>query len=299
MTAEHPSSLGTYLREISQVPLLTREEEVRLGKLAHKGDQRAIQKLVEANLRFVVKVANRFSGAGPSLLDLINTGNIGLIEAARRFDPARNVKFISYAVWWIRQAIMQMLAEQGGPTRLPLKQAGLLYKVRSLTEAMTKDRDAEPTAREIAQWLVAAENREKGRKPAKAQLERQVEAKMREVEEIQRVARRPVSLDSPVGEDSDTAYLDLMADEDAPSVDRELLESSLRTEIAGLLGRLAPREREVLELRFGISADEPMTLEDVGQKLGLSRERIRQIEKKAKKKLQRLARSRKLMDFLD
>ena len=299
MTVEHTSSLGTYLREISQVPLLTREEEVRLGKLARKGDQRAIQKLVEANLRFVVKVANRFSGAGPSLLDLINTGNIGLIEAARRFDPARNVKFISYAVWWIRQAIMQMLAEQGGPTRLPLKQAGLLYKVRSLTEAMTKDRDAEPTAREIAQWLVAAENRGKDRKPAKAQLERQVEAKMREVEEIQRVARRPVSLDSPVGEDSDTAYLDLMADEGAPSVDRELLESSLRTEIAGLLGRLAPREREVLELRFGISADEPMTLEDVGQKLGLSRERIRQIEKKAKKKLQRLARSRKLMDFLD
>jgi RNA polymerase primary sigma factor len=299
MTVEHPSSLGTYLREISQVPLLTREEEVRLGKLAHKGDQRAIQKLVEANLRFVVKIANRFSGAGPSLLDLINTGNIGLIEAARRFDPERNVKFISYAVWWIRQAIMQMLAEQGGPTRLPLKQAGLLYKVRSLTEAMTKNQDAEPTAREIAQWLVAAENREKGRTPAKAQLERQVEAKMREVEEIQRVARRPVSLDSPVGEDSDTAYLDLMADEGAPSVDRELLESSLRAEIAGLLGRLAPREREVLELRFGIAADEPMTLEDVGQKLGLSRERIRQIEKKAKKKLQRLARSRKLMDFLD
>jgi RNA polymerase primary sigma factor len=164
---------------------------------------------------------------------------------------------------------------------------------------MTKNQDAEPTAREIAQWLVAAENREKGRKPAKAQLERQVEAKMREVEEIQRVARRPVSLDSPVGEDSDTAYLDLMADEGAPSVDRELLESSLRAEIAGLLGRLAPREREVLELRFGIAADEPMTLEDVGQKLGLSRERIRQIEKKAKKKLQRLARSRKLMDFLD
>jgi len=299
MVVEHPSSLGTYLREISRVPLLTREEEIRLGKLAHKGDQRAIQKLVEANLRFVVKVANRFSGSGPSLLDLINTGNIGLIEAARRFDPARNVKFISYAVWWIRQAIMQMLAEQSGPTRLPLKQAGLLYKVRSLTEAMTKDQDAEPSARDIAQRLVAVENREKGRKPTKAELERQVEGKMREVEEIQRVARRPVSLDSPVGEDSDTAYLDLMADEDAPAVDRDLLERSLRAEIASLLGSLSPREREVLELRFGIAADEPMTLEDVGQKLGLSRERIRQIEKKAKKRLQRLARSRKLMDFLD
>jgi RNA polymerase primary sigma factor len=272
------SSLGTYLREISKIPLLTREEEIALGKRALKGDQKAIQKLVEANLRFVVKVANRFSGAGPSLLDLINEGNIGLLQAARRFDPGRNVKFISYAVWWIRQAIMQMLAEQSGPTRLPLKQAGLLYKIRTKSEELTKRHDREPTTQELAKALGVT---------------------LRDVEEIQRVARRPVSLDSPVTEDSETAYLDLMADEDAPAVDRDLVTSTLNSEIAGLLGSLAPREREVLELRFGIPDDEPLTLEDVGRKLGLSRERIRQIEKKAKKKLQRLARSRHLADFLE
>jgi RNA polymerase primary sigma factor len=278
MAVESSSSLGAYLREISKVPLLTREEEIRLGKLARKGDQKAIQKLVEANLRFVVKVANRFSGAGPSLLDLINEGNIGLLQAARRFDPARNVKFISYAVWWIRQAIMQMLAEQSGPTRLPLKQAGLLYKIRAMTEQLRHAHDREPTPQELAVELGVSR---------------------REIEEVQRVARRPVSLDSPVAEDSETAHLDLMADEDAPAVDHDLLESSLRREITGLLGHLAPREREVLELRFGIATEDPLTLEEVGQRLGLSRERIRQIEKKAKKKLQRLARSRHLADLLD
>jgi len=278
MAVDSPSSLGTYLREISKIPMIPREEEIRLGKLALKGDQKAIQGLVEANLRFVVKVANRFSGAGPSLLDLINEGNIGLLQAARRFDPARNVKFISYAVWWIRQGIMQMLAEQSGPTRLPLKQAGLLYKIRRTTEELTKVHDREPTPKELAAALGV---------------------KLREIEEIQRVARRPVSLDSPITEDSETAYMDLMADEDAPAVDHDLLENSLRNEIAGLLGSLAPREREVIELRFGIETGETMTLEEVGGKLGLSRERIRQIEKKAKKKLQRLARSRHLADFLD
>jgi RNA polymerase primary sigma factor len=278
MAVESHSSLGAYLREISKIPLLTREEEIRLGKRAMKGDQAAIQKLVESNLRFVVKIANRFSGAGPSLLDLINEGNIGLLQAARRFDPSRKVKFISYAIWWIRQAIMQTLAEQSGPTRLPLKQAGLLYKIRTKSEELTKANNREPTPTELAKALGVT---------------------LREVEEVQRVARRPVSLDSPVTEDSETAYLDLMADDDALPVDHELLETSLREEITGLLGNLAPREREVLELRFGIATEEPLTLEEVGQRLGLSRERIRQIEKKAKKKLQRLARTRHLADFLD
>jgi RNA polymerase primary sigma factor len=278
MAVDSPSSLGVYLREISKIPMIPREEEIRLGKLALKGDQKAIQGLVEANLRFVVKVANRFSGAGPSLLDLINEGNIGLLQAARRFDPARNVKFISYAVWWIRQGIMQMLAEQSGPTRLPLKQAGLLYKIRTKTEELTKKHDREPTPKELAAALGV---------------------KVNEIEEIQRVARRPVSLDSPITEDSETAYMDLMADEEAPAVDHDLIESSLRREIAALLGNLAPREREVIELRFGIETEETLTLEEVGQRLGLSRERIRQIEKKAKKKLQRLARTRHLADFLD
>jgi RNA polymerase primary sigma factor len=278
MAVDSPSSLGVYLREISKIPMISREEEIRLGKLARKGDQKAIQGLVEANLRFVVKVANRFSGAGPSLLDLINEGNIGLLQAARRFDPERNVKFISYAVWWIRQGIMQMLAEQSGPTRLPLKQAGLLYKIRTKTEELTKKHDREPTPKELSVALGV---------------------KLKDIEEIQRVARRPVSLDSPINEDSETAYMDLVVDEDAPAVDHDMVESSLREEIAGLLGSLTPREREVIEMRFGIADDETMTLEEVGGRLGLSRERIRQIEKKAKKKLQRLARSRHLADFLE
>jgi len=181
-------------------------------------------------------------------------------------------------VWWIRQGIMQMLAEQSGPTRLPLKQAGLLYRIRTKTEELTKVHDREPTPQELAAALGVT---------------------LREIEEIQRVARRPVSLDSPITDDSETAFLDLIADEDAPAVDHELLEGSLRDEIAGLLGSLSPREREVLELRFGIPSEDPLTLEEVGARLGLSRERIRQIEKKAKKKLQRLARSRHLADFLD
>jgi RNA polymerase primary sigma factor len=171
-----------------------------------------------------------------------------------------------------------MLAEQSGPTRLPLKQAGLLYKIRTKTEELRHALDREPTAQELAGALGVSR---------------------REIEEIQRVARRPVSLDSPVAEDSETAYLDLMADEDAPAVDHDLLESSLRSEIAALLGHLPPREREVLELRFGIATEDPLTLEEVGHRLGLSRERIRQIEKKAKKKLQRLARNRNLADLLD
>lgn len=272
------SSLGTYLKEISKVPLLTREEEIRLGKQAQKGDQKAIQKLVEANLRFVVSIANRFAGSGPSLLDLINEGNIGLIEAARRFDPSRNVKFISYAVWWIRQAIMQMLAEQSGSVRLPLKQAGLLYKIRTKTEELTKKHDHEPTSQELAKAL---------------------DVTLREVEEVQRVARRPLSLESPVGEDSDTSYLELMAEDDAAPVDQQLIQGQLHSEIERLLENLTPRERDVIEMRSGIGRENPMTLEDVGKTLNLSRERIRQIEKKARKKLQRLAKGRKLMDFLN
>jgi RNA polymerase primary sigma factor len=292
------SSLGAYFKEISKVPLLTREEEIRLGKLAQKGDQKAIQQLVEANLRFVVSVANRFAGSGPSLLDLINEGNIGLIEAARRFDPSRNVKFISYAVWWIRQAIMQMLAEQSGSVRLPLKQAGLLYKIRTMTEDFTKRFDHEPTSREVARMLIELERKGVAPKLTKAQLEAELEKKVHEVEEVMRVARRPVSLDSPIGEDSDTSHLELMAEEDAAPVDQQLVLGQLRTEIGMLLGNLTPREREVIEMRNGIGHENPMTLDDVGKALSLSRERIRQIEKKARKKLQRLAKGRKLMDFL-
>jgi RNA polymerase primary sigma factor len=272
------TSLGTYLKEIARIPLLTREEEIEVAKRARQGDPEALQELVEANLRFVVSVANKFTGSGIALLDLINEGNIGLIEAARRFNPDAGVKFISYGVWWIRQAIMQVLAEQQGSVRLPLKQAGLLYKIRRKYEELFKKHGREPTNRDLAQALGIS---------------------VKDVEEVLRVSRRALSLESPIGEGSDTAYLELMQAVDAPAVDQELIRNSLHEEIMKLLENLDDREKEVIRLRFGIGSDNTMTLEAVGAKLGLSRERIRQIEKKAKKKLQRAAKGRQLMDFLN
>jgi RNA polymerase primary sigma factor len=271
------TSLGTYLKEISRISLLKREEEVELGRRIRAGDQEALQQLVEANLRFVVSIANKYRACGIALLDLINEGNIGLMEAAKRFDPERGVKFISYAVWWIRQAIMQALAEQCGSVRLPLKQAGLLYKIREKYEAMSKELGKEPNTADLAQALGL---------------------KVGDVEEIMRVSRKALSLESPIGEDSDTQYLDLMVADNIPPVDTELIKESLSQEIENLLNDLEPREKNVIQMRFGIGTDGPLTLEKVGEKLGLSRERIRQIEKKAKKKLLKKAKGRALADYL-
>ncbi len=271
------TSLGTYLKEISRIPLLTREGEIALALRIRAGDEEAVSQLVEANLRFVVSIANKYRSCGIALLDLINEGNIGLMEAARRFDPDKGVKFISYAVWWIRQAIMQALAEQCGSVRLPLKQAGLLYRIRERMSRMTRELGREPYSREVAAAMDMTEN---------------------EVEEIMRVSRRALSLEAPIGEDSDTAYLDLMTADNIPPVDQELIDDSLNDEIGKLLKDLSEREERVIRMRFGIGADGPLTLEKVGEKLGLSRERIRQIEKKAKKKLLKKAKVRMLADFL-
>jgi RNA polymerase primary sigma factor len=271
------TSLGTYLKEISRIPLLTREGEIALARRIQAGDEEAVSQLVEANLRFVVSIANKYRSCGIALLDLINEGNIGLMEAARRFDPDRGVKFISYAVWWIRQAIMQALAEQCGSVRLPLKQAGLLYRIREKFSRMTRELGREPYTHELAAAMEMGES---------------------EVEEIMRVSRRALSLEAPIGEDSDTAYLDLMVSDNIPPVDKELIDDSLNDEIGKLLKDLSEREERVIRMRFGIGADGPLTLEKVGEKLGLSRERIRQIEKKAKKKLLKKAKVRMLADFL-
>jgi RNA polymerase primary sigma factor len=276
------TSLGTYLKEISKIPLLTREEEQELGRRIQDGDQEALQRMVESNLRFVVSIANKYRACGIALLDLINDGNIGLIEAAKRFDPTRGVKFISYAVWWIRQAIMQALAEQCGSVRLPLKQAGLLYKIRTQYQRLSKEMGREPTTHELAESIEVTPK-----------------LKVEDVEEIMRVSRKALSLESPVGEDSDTAYLDLMTADNIPPVDHELVKSSLASEIAKLLQELSDREEQVIRMRFGIGAEGPLTLEKVGGKLGLSRERIRQIEKKAKTKLLKKAKGRTLIDYLN
>ncbi len=276
------TSLGTYLKEISKIPLLTREEEQELGRRIQEGDHEALQRMVESNLRFVVSIANKYRACGIALLDLINDGNIGLMEAAKRFDPTRGVKFISYAVWWIRQAIMQALAEQCGSVRLPLKQAGLLYKIRTQYQRLSKEMGREPTTHELAESIEVTPK-----------------LKVEDVEEIMRVSRKALSLESPVGEDSDTAYLDLMTADNIPPVDHELVKSSLASEIARLLEELSDREEQVIRMRFGIGAEGPLTLEKVGGKLGLSRERIRQIEKKAKKKLLKKAKGRTLIDYLN
>lgn len=271
------TSLGTYLKEISKISLLTRQQEIDLAKRIQKGDQEALQQMVEANLRFVVSIANKYRACGISLLDLINEGNIGLIEAAKRFDHTKGVKFISYAVWWIRQAIMQALAEQCGSVRLPLKQAGLLYKIRAKHEAMSKEMGKEPPTYDLAKALGMKES---------------------EVEEIMRVSRKALSLESPIGEDSDTSYVDLMTADNIPPVDHQLIKESLTDEIEKLLSDLSEREERVIRMRFGIGSEGPLTLEKVGEKLGLSRERIRQIEKKAKKKLLKKAKGRLLSDYL-
>jgi RNA polymerase primary sigma factor len=271
------NSLSTYLREISRIPLLTREEEISLAQKVRAGDQEAMKKLVESNLRFVVTIANKYRACGISLLDLINEGNIGLIEAAKRFDPEKGVKFISYGVWWIRQSIMQALAEQCGSVRLPLKQAGLLYKIRERHARMAKEEGKEPQIEDLAKSM---------------------EMEVPEVEEILRVSRKALSLESPISEDSDTIYLDLMTSDTIPSVDHDLIKNSLNTEVEKLLKDLSEREEKVIRMRFGIGTDGPMTLEKVGERLGLSRERIRQIEKKAKKKLLKKAKVRMLADFL-
>jgi RNA polymerase primary sigma factor len=254
------TSLGTYLKEISRIPLLTREEEIALARRIRTGDQAALEKMIESNLRFVVSIANRYRACGIALLDLINEGNIGLIEAAKRFG------------------IMQALAEQCGSVRLPLKQAGLLYKIREKYEYMSKTNGKEPTQYELAEALGL---------------------KASEVEEIMRVSRKALSLESPVGEDSDTQYLDLMTADNIPAVDHDLIRDSLDSEVEKLLTDLSEREENVIRMRFGIGTDGPLTLEKVGEKLGLSRERIRQIEKKAKKKLLKKAKGRVLGDYLD
>lgn len=271
-------SFNAYLREISRLPLLTREEELALAQRTQKGDEKALRQLVEGNLRFVVKIANKYRGCGLSLLDLINEGNIGMIVAAKRFDPTRGVKFISYAIWWIRQAILQALADQCGSVRLPLKQAGILHKIRRKYETLSKKLGKEPTPLDLANEL---------------------NIPLKEVEEILRVSRDALSLEQPLDENSSTHFIDLLKSNQQLSPYINLIKSSLEGEIEELLHKLTSKEEQVIKLRFGIKGEVPLTLEQVGTKMGLSRERIRQIEKRAKFRLYQKAKSRKLEDYLN
>ncbi len=269
-------TLAAYLRRIVRIPLLSREDEQALGAQIRQGDERAFRKLVEANLRFVVKVAMRYQGCGLSLLDLINEGNLGLLEAARRYSPDRGVKFITYAVWWIRQAIMQALASGGGAVRLPIRKARLASKIREVRADLTQAQQAEPSNEAVEEAL---------------------DLDPGEMEEILRGAGAQASATD--GEAGDLLGVELAQASAIPSADQELIRHAFREEVERLLGHLNPREREVIELRFGLGREEPQTLEEVGQRLKLSRERVRQIEARAKQKLSQLARTRHLKEFLN
>lgn len=269
-------SLQAYLRQINKIPLLSREEEVELATRARAGDQEALDKLIVSNLRYVVSVARRYLGYGLSLPDLINEGNVGLIQAAKRFDPTRGVKFITYAVWWIRQAITHALAEQGGVIALPVRQLEKLRKVLEGYRRYTQQMGVEPSSEELAAELDL---------PAK------------EVESILHVYRH-LSLDAPIGEEGETSFLDVLPSTTVPSGEEAYIEATLTKEIQELLSQLPPREEQILRLRFGVDA-EPKTLEEIGGMLGLTRERVRQIEKRAKDRLRQRARARALQEYLN
>jgi RNA polymerase primary sigma factor len=255
--------LNQYMAEIGRIKILTREEEIILATAIKDGDPKAIQEMVRRNLKYVVTVANKYRGLGIPLQDLIEEGNIGLIQAAKRFDVARNVKFITYAVWWIKQAIMHSLAEQSGTVKLPVKQAGKVNKINKRSQQMVQDLEREPTQSELAESLGYGDE---------------------EVNSIMRAYRSHLSLDSPLKDDENTPYLDLLENQNFIPYDDQLMQESLSAKVDQLLEDLTEREAQILKLRFGFLG-EVKTLEEIGKDIGLSRERVRQIEKKAKLKL--------------
>ncbi|HHH52755.1 MAG TPA: RNA polymerase sigma factor RpoD/SigA, partial [Bacteroidetes bacterium] len=278
ITNRESQSLEKYLQEIGKVDLLTPEEEVDLAKRIKEGDKEALEKLTKANLRFVVSVAKQYQNQGLSLSDLINEGNLGLIKAAQRFDETRGFKFISYAVWWIRQSILQALAEQSRIVRLPLNKVGSLNKINRAFAALEQEFEREPTTEEIAKEL---------------------ELSVEEIETTLGVASRHVSMDAPFVDGEDNSLLDVLENENTPDTDVHLEYSeSLRREIERSLGTLTKRQKDVLIYYFGIGLEHPVSLEDIGDMLGLTRERVRQIKDKAIAKLRETNRSKLLKIFL-
>ena len=256
-------SLNQYMREIGKIKLLTREEEIKLAGAIKQGDPKAVQEMVRRNLKYVVTVANKYRGFGMSLQDLIEEGNTGLIQAAKRFDVSRNVKFITYAVWWIKQAIIHSLAEQSGTVKLPVKQAGKVTRFNKKSQEMCQDMEREPTQSEVAKSLGYNDD---------------------EINSIMRAYRTHLSLDTPLKNDEHTPYLDLLENENLIPYDDQIMRESLSEKVDQMLEDLSEREATILKMRFGFSG-EVKTLEEVGQEIGLSRERVRQIEKRAKERL--------------
>ncbi len=278
ITNRESQSLEKYLQEIGKVDLLTPEEEVDLAKRIKQGDQLALEKLTKANLRFVVSVAKQYQNQGLSLSDLINEGNLGLIKAAQRFDETRGFKFISYAVWWIRQSILQALAEQSRIVRLPLNKVGSLNKINKAFSQLEQEYEREPSSDELAE---------------------QLEIATEEVETTLGVAARHVSVDAPFVEGEDNSLLDVLENGNTPKTDTHLdYAESLRREIERSLSTLTERQRDVIKLYFGIGVEHSMSLEDIGERFGLTRERVRQIKDKAINKLRAASKSKLLKVYL-
>ena len=276
ITNRESASLDKYLQEIGKEDLITVEEEVELAQRIRKGDQRALEKLTRANLRFVVSVAKQYQNQGLSLPDLINEGNLGLIKAAEKFDETRGFKFISYAVWWIRQSILQALAEQSRIVRLPLNQVGSLNKINKAFSRFEQEHERRPSPEELAETLDL---------PAE------------KVADTLRVSGRHISVDAPFVEGEDNSLLDVLVNDDSPVADKTLINESLSTEVERALATLTEREREIMRWFFGINCQE-MTLEEIGEKFGLTRERVRQIKEKAIRRLRHSSRSKLLKTYL-
>ena len=276
ITNRESASLDKYLQEIGKEDLITVEEEVELAQRIRKGDQRALEKLTRANLRFVVSVAKQYQNQGLSLPDLINEGNLGLIKAAEKFDETRGFKFISYAVWWIRQSILQALAEQSRIVRLPLNQVGSLNKINKAFSRFEQEHERRLSPEELAETLDL---------PAE------------KVADTLRVSGRHISVDAPFVEGEDNSLLDVLVNDDSPVADKTLINESLSTEVERALATLTERERDIIRLFFGINCQE-MTLEEIGEKFGLTRERVRQIKEKAIRRLRHSSRSKLLKTYL-
>lgn len=270
-------TLERYLQEIGEVELLTPDQEIELAKRIKKGDQDALETLTKANLRFVVSVAKQYQNQGLDLCDLINEGNLGLIKAAKRFDETRGFKFISYAVWWIRQSILQALAEQSRVVRLPLNRVGALNKIGKTYNALEQKMEREPTPDEIAN---------------------QLEMSAYEVTDTMKRSGRHLSMDAPFNMGEENRLLDILHNDSQPSPDSNLIGESLRTEVHRALSTLSEREAEVVRLYFGLHREHPMTLEEIGEKFSLTRERVRQIKEKALRRLRHASRSKNLKAYL-
>lgn len=277
ISTRESQSLDRYLHEIGKVSLITPEDEVYLAKRIQEGDQDALEKLTKANLRFVVSVAKQYQNQGLSLGDLINEGNLGLIKAAKRFDETRGFKFISYAVWWIRQSILQALAEQSRIVRLPLNRVGALNKIGKELSKLEQEFERIPSAAELAESL---------------------EMTISEVSDTLKISGRHLSVDAPFAQGEDNRLLDVLENEETPDPDNSLMGESLKVEIERALSKLTKREAEVIRLYFGIGREHSLTLEEIGERFDLTRERVRQIKEKALRKLRHHNRSLALRVYL-